>query len=182
MEQKRRICEWITHLKFSNGYTSNLARCVNMKELRIHGMKSHDCHVFMQKLIQIAFREMLPESVWSALTGVSLLFQILCSTTLDVNKVKDKAHVEASIVEAYLIEEISLFTSHYFEPQVLRKWNMPSRNDDLVMNDTRIQQSIFNYLGQASGASRKRWLSGSEQHIIKTYVLTNREIVTPYYE
>ncbi|KAL0423445.1 UNVERIFIED_CONTAM: hypothetical protein Sradi_0879300 [Sesamum radiatum] len=125
-EQKRRICEWITHLKFSDGYTFNLARCVNMK--------SHDCHVFMQKLIQIAFREMLPESVWSALT------------------------------------------------EVLRKRNMPSRNDDLVMNDTRIQQSIFNYLGRASGASRKRWLSGSEQHIIKMYILTNREIVTPYYE
>ncbi|KAL0305072.1 UNVERIFIED_CONTAM: hypothetical protein Sangu_3052700 [Sesamum angustifolium] len=97
-------------------------------------------------------------------------------------KVKDKAHVEASIVEAYLVEEISLFTSHYFEPQVLCKRNMPSRNDDLVMNDTHIQQSIFNYIGRASGASRKRSLSGSEQHIIKMYILTNREIVTPYYE
>ncbi|KAL0298810.1 UNVERIFIED_CONTAM: hypothetical protein Sradi_6540800 [Sesamum radiatum] len=60
-----------------------------MKELRLHSMKSHDCHVFMQKLIPIAFREMLPESVWSALTEVNLLFQILCSTTLDVNRVQE---------------------------------------------------------------------------------------------
>ncbi|KAL0307487.1 UNVERIFIED_CONTAM: hypothetical protein Sangu_3026700 [Sesamum angustifolium] len=89
-EQKRRICEWITHLKFLDGYTSNLARCVNMKELRLHDMKSHDCHAFIQKLIQIAFCEVLPKSVWSALTEVSLLFQILCSMTLDVNKVKDE--------------------------------------------------------------------------------------------
>ncbi|KAL0434356.1 UNVERIFIED_CONTAM: hypothetical protein Slati_2769900 [Sesamum latifolium] len=165
-EQKRRICEWITRLKFPHGYASNLVRCVGMKELRLHGMKSHDCHVFIQKLISIAFREMLPESVWSALAEVSLLFQILCSATLDVNKVKEledsvaailcnleiifppsffnsmehlvvhlpyearvggriqyrflqglkmkvknKAHVEASIVEAYLVEEIGLFTS-----------------------------------------------------------------------
>ncbi|KAL0296129.1 UNVERIFIED_CONTAM: hypothetical protein Sradi_6665000 [Sesamum radiatum] len=32
-EQKRRICEWISHLKFSDGYASNLAWCVDMKEL-----------------------------------------------------------------------------------------------------------------------------------------------------
>ncbi|KAL0445737.1 UNVERIFIED_CONTAM: hypothetical protein Slati_1701600 [Sesamum latifolium] len=52
-EQKRKICEWITRLKFSDGYASNLAHCVDMKELRLHGMKSHDCHIFMQKLIQL---------------------------------------------------------------------------------------------------------------------------------
>ncbi|KAL0444546.1 UNVERIFIED_CONTAM: hypothetical protein Slati_2177300 [Sesamum latifolium] len=44
-EQKRRICEWITHFKFSDGYASKLARCVDMKELRFHGMKSHHSHV-----------------------------------------------------------------------------------------------------------------------------------------
>ncbi|KAL0406558.1 UNVERIFIED_CONTAM: hypothetical protein Slati_3969700 [Sesamum latifolium] len=235
-EQKRRICEWITHLKFSDGYASNLARCVDMKELRLHGMKSHDCLVFMQKLILIAFREMLPESVWSALTEVSLLFQIICSTMLDVNKlqeleakdaiilcnlekifppsffdsmehlivhlryevrvgrpvqyrflgglkmkVKHKAHLEASIIEAYLVEEIDLFISHYFESPVLCKRNRPCRNDNLATNDTRIQQSIFNYPGRASGASKKRWLSGSEWHIIETYILTNYKVVRLYY-
>ncbi|KAL0411276.1 UNVERIFIED_CONTAM: hypothetical protein Slati_3717300 [Sesamum latifolium] len=60
-----------------------------MKELRLHGIKSYDCHVFMQKLIPIAFREILPESVWSEPTEVSLLFQIICSTTLDVDKVQE---------------------------------------------------------------------------------------------
>ncbi|KAL0329043.1 UNVERIFIED_CONTAM: hypothetical protein Sradi_4891000, partial [Sesamum radiatum] len=85
-EQKRRVCEWIRGLKFPDGYASNLPRCVDMTELRMHGMKSHDWHVFMQKLIQIAFREMLPEHVWSALTKVSLLLQRICSTTVDVHK------------------------------------------------------------------------------------------------
>ncbi|KAL0439469.1 UNVERIFIED_CONTAM: hypothetical protein Slati_2429900 [Sesamum latifolium] len=85
-------------------------------------------------------------------------------------KVKNKAHVEVSIVEAYPVEEISIFTSQYFEPHVLCKRNMPSRNDDLAMNDeTRIQHPIFNFPGRGSGASKKRWLSGSERHIIETY-------------
>ncbi|KAL0342886.1 UNVERIFIED_CONTAM: hypothetical protein Sangu_1176000 [Sesamum angustifolium] len=42
--------------------------------------------------------------------------------------------------------------------------------------------SIFNYPGRASGAMKKRWPSGPELHIIKTYILTNFEVVTPYYE
>ncbi|KAK4404409.1 hypothetical protein Sango_0809500, partial [Sesamum angolense] len=62
-DQKMRICEWICHLKFSDGYASNLARCVDLKELRMHVIENYDCHVFMQKLIPIAFGEMLPEHV-----------------------------------------------------------------------------------------------------------------------
>ncbi|KAL0423494.1 UNVERIFIED_CONTAM: hypothetical protein Sradi_0884200 [Sesamum radiatum] len=111
-EQKMRVCEWICGLKFPDGYAFNLARCIDMTELQMHGMKSHDCHVFMQNLIPIAFREMLPEHVWRALTEVS----------------------------------------------------------------------IFNYPGRASGATKKKWLSGPKRHIIETYILTNCEVVTPYYD
>ncbi|KAL0391159.1 UNVERIFIED_CONTAM: hypothetical protein Scaly_0473000 [Sesamum calycinum] len=37
-KQKGRICEWIRGLKFFDGYTSNIARCVDMMELRRHSM------------------------------------------------------------------------------------------------------------------------------------------------
>ncbi|KAL0293989.1 UNVERIFIED_CONTAM: hypothetical protein Sangu_3226900 [Sesamum angustifolium] len=60
-EQKRRVCEWILVFKFPDGYASNLARCIGMKELQMHVMKSYDCHVFIQKLIPIAFQKMFPE-------------------------------------------------------------------------------------------------------------------------
>ncbi|KAL0361070.1 UNVERIFIED_CONTAM: hypothetical protein Sradi_3791500 [Sesamum radiatum] len=106
-EQKRRICEWIIRLKFPDGYASNLARCVDMKELRLHGMKSYDCHVFMQKLIPIAFHEMLSESVWNALTECHMVPNIHSRNRFLRNlkmKVKNKSHLEMSIVEAYLVE------------------------------------------------------------------------------
>jgi len=38
-----------------DGYSSNLARCADVEKERIHGMKSHDCHVFMETLLPIAF-------------------------------------------------------------------------------------------------------------------------------
>ena len=52
------------------------------------GMKSHDCHVFMERLLPIAFREMLPEPIWKAMTEVSLFFRELCSTTLKVEQLE----------------------------------------------------------------------------------------------
>ncbi|XP_045831211.1 uncharacterized protein LOC123922548 [Trifolium pratense] len=39
LEQKRAICEWVKGLKMPDGYASNLARCVDMKEGKLHGMK-----------------------------------------------------------------------------------------------------------------------------------------------
>ncbi|CAH9137732.1 unnamed protein product, partial [Cuscuta epithymum] len=68
---------------------SNLKRCVNFDESRLMHMKSHDCHVFMQRLIPIAFREMLPPHVWGCLTEISMLFQTLCSVVLDTKAIQD---------------------------------------------------------------------------------------------
>ncbi|KAL0302774.1 UNVERIFIED_CONTAM: hypothetical protein Sangu_3079800 [Sesamum angustifolium] len=45
-------------------------------------------------------------------------------------KVKNKAHVEASIVEAYFVEEIGLFASQYFELDVQSKRSMPQKNNE----------------------------------------------------
>ncbi|KAL0456084.1 UNVERIFIED_CONTAM: hypothetical protein Slati_0947600, partial [Sesamum latifolium] len=58
---------------------------------------------------------------------------------------------------------------------------MARRIDERTNNDSGIQVSIFNYLGRVSGALKKRWLTRQEQHIIETYILTNCEVVTPYY-
>ena len=53
-----------------------------MRKHKLFGMKSHDCHVFMQRLIPIAFQEMLPSAVWQALTKLSLFFKDFTSTVL----------------------------------------------------------------------------------------------------
>ena len=73
------LLEWLHTLRFPYGYVSNLARNIDMAKHKIFGMKSHDCHVFMQRLIPIAFRELLPAKVWEALTGVSLFLRSLTS-------------------------------------------------------------------------------------------------------
>ncbi|XP_059306394.1 uncharacterized protein LOC132057810 [Lycium ferocissimum] len=76
------LCKWLQELRFSDGYVSNMGRCVDMNKLKIFGMKSHDCHVFMQHLIPIAFREMLPQNVWQPLAELSVFFKDLTSTAI----------------------------------------------------------------------------------------------------
>ena len=52
---RNELCIWVQNLRFPDGYASNIARCVDMRKHKLFGMKSHDCHVFMQRLIPIAF-------------------------------------------------------------------------------------------------------------------------------
>ena len=83
-EQRRLLLEWVKELKLPDGYASNLGRCVDFKELKMSGMKSHDCHVFMERLLPIAFRELLPTSVWSVLAELSFFYRDLCAPKLFV--------------------------------------------------------------------------------------------------
>jgi hypothetical protein len=45
------VYKWLKSLRFPNRHASNISILVNMKECRLYGMKSHDCHMFMQTLI-----------------------------------------------------------------------------------------------------------------------------------
>jgi hypothetical protein len=78
-EQKRAICEWAKNLRFSDGYASNLSNSVNLEECKFVGMKSHDCHIFMERLLPIAFRDFVPEGVWEAITELSNFFRDICA-------------------------------------------------------------------------------------------------------
>ena len=47
-EQLKDVCKWYKNLKFLDGYANNLTRCINFKDCRFYGLKSHKCHVFTQ--------------------------------------------------------------------------------------------------------------------------------------
>ena len=81
-------------LKFLDGYVSNLGRCVDLSRNKMYGIKSHDCHIFMQRLIPITFHELLPENVWQALTELSIFFKDLTATLITEDDMK---HLEEDL-------------------------------------------------------------------------------------
>lgn len=47
-QEAKAVCRWLYDLRILDGYASNLARCGDPNSGKLHGMKSHDCHVFME--------------------------------------------------------------------------------------------------------------------------------------
>ena len=66
-DQRKLVCEWVKDLRLPDGYCSNLSKCVDLQECKLSRMKSHDCHVFMERLMPIAFKDILPELIWDGL-------------------------------------------------------------------------------------------------------------------
>jgi len=113
MKYTKIIYKWISELKMPDGYVSNIARCANNDKGSLYGIKSHDCHVFMEFLLPIAFRS-LPEFVWSALTELSRVFKDLCCNTL---RMDDLVRMEENIpIIICKLERI-------FPPSFLIQWN-----------------------------------------------------------
>ena len=65
-------------------YASNLGRYMNVLQGKFFGMKSHNCHIFMECLLPIVLRE-LPDHIWRPLTELSEYLRDLCSSTLKVD-------------------------------------------------------------------------------------------------
>nr|GEY53626.1 hypothetical protein [Tanacetum cinerariifolium]GEY53634.1 hypothetical protein [Tanacetum cinerariifolium] len=165
-EQKKVVLQWVKTLKFPDGYASNLSRCVDLQRCKMWGMKSHDCHVFMERLLPNAFREMLPEPIWKAMTE---------------KKVKNKARLESSIGEAYILEEISNFRTRYFESHVETDSRRVGRNDDGGnLNPNRFSLSIFNHPGRPSGTCKQCYLDDDEYAVATFYVLQNCDEMQPF--
>ncbi|XP_070020356.1 uncharacterized protein LOC142180916 [Nicotiana tabacum] len=52
--EKELYYEVLQNTKFSDGYASNISRCICKQ--KISGLKTHDCHVIMQELLPLALR------------------------------------------------------------------------------------------------------------------------------
>ncbi|XP_042973519.1 uncharacterized protein LOC122305193 [Carya illinoinensis] len=85
-DEKRKFCEWLADVKFPDGFASNISHCVSVRDCKISGLKSHDCRVFMQRLLLIAVGGFLRTDIALTLTELSTLFKELCARTLDVNR------------------------------------------------------------------------------------------------
>ncbi|KAM6593623.1 hypothetical protein CsatA_001328 [Cannabis sativa] len=85
-EEKQAVCNSFAKMKVPDGYSSNVRNLVCMEELKLMGMKSHDCHTLMQQLLPIAIRSVLPKKVRQTLTKVCIFFNQLCGKELEMKK------------------------------------------------------------------------------------------------
>jgi len=238
-KQRREVLEWFQTLMFPDGYTANLRRGVNLSTMRINGLKSHDYHIWIERLLPVMVRGYVPEHVWLVLAELSNFFRQLCAKELPRSviadlermapvllcklekifppgffnpmqhlilhlpyearmggpvqgrwcypierclkvhrtKCKNKCKIEASIAEAYILEEVSNFTTAYYGDNLPSVHNPPPRYN---ADENESTLSLFQgQLGSASNATPKT-LKYEEWRIIMLYVLLNLSEVDPY--
>ncbi|CAL8133906.1 unnamed protein product [Prunus armeniaca] len=92
LNDKKEFLEFVSTVKFPDGYASNIARCVNVDGGRFTGLKSHDCHVFMQRLLPGRIRHLLPDDVVKPIVLLSRFFSQLSAKTLRRTYVNQLRH------------------------------------------------------------------------------------------
>ena len=93
---KKEALEWIQKLQFPDGYTTNLRRGVNLTTMRINGLKSHDYHIWIERLLPVMVRGYLPDNIWRVLAELSNFFRQLCAKELSravISDMEKVAHV-----------------------------------------------------------------------------------------
>ncbi|CAM8880344.1 unnamed protein product [Rhodiola kirilowii] len=73
-EQQNLVLIWVKSLKFPDGFSSNLGNKVDLSVLKLVGYKSHDAHVFIERLMPIAFKGLLLNKIWEAVSELCTFF------------------------------------------------------------------------------------------------------------
>ncbi|XP_039142533.1 uncharacterized protein LOC120279674 [Dioscorea cayenensis subsp. rotundata] len=95
--EKDVFCQVLKNIKVPDGYSSNISRCVNQKERKLHSLKSHDHHILLHDLLPIALRLSSSKQVMCSISELCNIFKILCGKVLSVEEL-DKLQYRASMV------------------------------------------------------------------------------------
>ena len=110
VNEQRDFCGFLKKVKFLDGYSSNIARCVNLKDRKISGLKSHDCHILLETLLPLAIDGLLPEEVSKPLTVLTNFFKALCSKVLSVDDLKKmESQIAIAVCQLEMIFPPSFF-------------------------------------------------------------------------
>ncbi|KAI3743970.1 hypothetical protein L1987_57042 [Smallanthus sonchifolius] len=82
-DEKINFCKCLYGIKVPSIHSANIKRLVSMKDCKLLGMKSHDCHVLMTHMIPIAVRGLLPDNIRHTITKLCLFFNMIHSKVVD---------------------------------------------------------------------------------------------------
>jgi hypothetical protein len=88
-KNKERFCKLLKDLKFPDGFAANLGRSISADGTKLQGkLKTHSCHVLLQRIIPAALRGLVREDVYQAIAELGNFFRELCSRNLKKSVVK----------------------------------------------------------------------------------------------
>ncbi|GKB45829.1 hypothetical protein Tco_0896582 [Tanacetum coccineum] len=142
-KQKRKV------LKASDGFGSNFKHKVTDNDTNITGLKSHDCHIMMQRLLPYGLQQYLPPDVAKPLIELCLFFKQICSQTLMVD---DMLKAQSKVIDILCNLEL-IYPPAFFDIMIHLVIHLPL-------------EAIF------GGPIRPRWMYPFERYMkkLKNYV------------
>nr|GEX15393.1 hypothetical protein [Tanacetum cinerariifolium] len=81
-DNKKMFCQFIKGVKLPDGFGSNFKHKVTDNDSNITGMKSHDCHIMMKRLLLHGLQQYLHIIVGKPIIKLCSFFKQICSRTL----------------------------------------------------------------------------------------------------
>ena len=111
--EKKEVLIWLKHiLKFTDGYASNISKGVNLSMGKVTGLKSHDYHVWIERIMPVMVRGYVPEHVWRVLAELSHFFRTLCAKEVSKDVI-EKLHKKAPEL---IVKLEKIFPPGFFTP------------------------------------------------------------------
>jgi hypothetical protein len=74
-QQRKEVMRWMKEIKFPDGYAIGFRRSVNMATGKLIGLKSHDYHIIMERLMHVMFRCYFDDLMWMVLVELSYFYR-----------------------------------------------------------------------------------------------------------
>ncbi|GJS89133.1 hypothetical protein Tco_0771769 [Tanacetum coccineum] len=104
------FCQFIKGVKLPDKFGSCLKHKVTDNDTNITGLKSHDCHIMMQRLLLYGLQNYLPDKIAKPIIELCSLFKQICSTTLmEDDMLKAQIKVVDILCDLELIHPPALF-------------------------------------------------------------------------
>ena len=81
--EKTSMLRCLKSIKVPSGYSANISAKVQMNDLKLIGLKSHDCHVLMTQLLPVAIRGIMTTPIRRTITKLCFFYNSICSKVID---------------------------------------------------------------------------------------------------
>ena len=81
--KKTEFLNFLKDAKFPDGYASNIQRCLIADAIKWQGLKTHDCHILLQRIMAAGLRGLLDNDIYQTIAEFGKFFRELCSQRLN---------------------------------------------------------------------------------------------------
>ena len=109
----REMLLWVKmRLMFPDGYAMNLKKGASLEKLKISGLKSHDWHIWIERVMPVMLRGFIPEDEWLVLAELSYFFCSLCAKELSPSVLDEMEE----LVSELMCKLEKIFPPGFFNP------------------------------------------------------------------